>query len=302
MLIPTEFKPHPELKPYIKCHWTLEGSVDSGGSDQKPKRWRKQFLSDAGLKISFNLADPVDFVLQNNRKMRAPKGSVCGVLTRNYWVCLTGSIMRIGVQFHPGGAYPFFPSSVKKLTNQFFDIEAIWGESGRSLTEAIQHSGLTPEERIGLIEAFLFQRLAQFEKHDPAFNQAALVIRTRQGQVSLEKLADDIGLSLKQLERKFVENSGIPPKRLCRILRFRNLFLHITAHPTDKWVDTALTCGYYDQAHLINDFKLFTGMSPAAFIREIVNRDLFINWGYDMEALAGFGTSIESRQQSIVTR
>jgi hypothetical protein len=34
-------------------------------------------------------------------------------------------------------------------------------------------------------------------------------------------------------------------------------------------------------------------MSPAAFIREIVNRDLFINWGYDLEALPGFGISID---------
>ncbi len=259
-----------------------------------PASWRKQFLSDAGLKISFNLADPVDFVLPNKRVTRASKGSVCGVLTRNYWVCLTGEVMSFGVQFHPGGAYPFFPSSTKALTDRFVDIEAIWGRSGRVLTEAIQRSGMTTMERIGLIEAFFLHRLEQYEKDDPDFNRAVLVIRMRQGRVSLEKLASDIGLSLKQLERKFVENSGISPKQLCRIIRFRYLFEHITAHPTDKWVDTALACGYYDQAHLIHDFKSFTGMSPAVFIREIVNRDLFINWGYDMEALAGFGNSIDS--------
>ena len=292
MLFPKDFKPHPVLKPYIKCHWTLEGSVGNSGSGRKPISWRKQFLSDAGLKLSFNLADPVDFILQNNRVMRAFKGSASGVLTKNYWVCLTGSTKRIGVQFHPGGAYPFFPFSVKTLTDGIFNLEGIWGKSGRLLTEDIQRPGLTTLERIERMEAFLIERLEQFEKNDPAFNRVAQVIRTKQGQVSLEKLARDMGLSLKQLERKFHEKSGIPPKRLCRILRFRYLFEHITAHPTDKWVDTSLTCGYYDQAHLINDFKLFTGMSPAAFIREIVNRDLLINWGYDMEALAGFGTSI----------
>ncbi len=300
MLIPKEFMPHPILKPYVKCHWTLEGCVDSCGSDSMPTTWRKQFLSDAGLKISFNLADPVDFILQSNQVIRASKGSVCGVITRNYWVCLTGSVMRFGVQFHPGGAYPFFPFSPKKLTDRFVDIESIWGKTGLSLTEAIQCADITPQERIGLIEAFLFHRLEQYEKDDPIFDKAVLVTRTKQGQVVLEKLASQIGLSLKQLERKFVENSGISPKLLCRIIRFRHLFEHITSHPTDKWVDTALACGYYDQAHLIRDFNRFTGLSPGAFIKKIVNQDLFINWGYDMEALAGFGNSIRSTQPSIV--
>lgn len=266
--------------------------MDYCGAVRRPTRWRKQFLSDAGPKISFNLADPVDFVLENSQVVRASKGSVCGVLTRNYWVCLTGEIMRFGVQFHPGGAYPFFPFSPKTLTDHLVDIEKIWRKSGRLLSETMQCSDRTSKERIRLMEAFLFRRLEQYEKVDPVFNKAAMVIRSRQGQVCLKKLANDVGLSFKQLERKFVENSGILPKRLCRIIRFRYLFEHITAHPTDKWVDTALACGYYDQAHLIHDFKLFTGMSPAVFINEIVKRNLFVNWGYDMEALSRFGSSI----------
>jgi len=268
------------------------------GADRKPVIWRKQFLSDAGLKLSFNLADRVAFTLYNGRVLRASKGSVCGVLTKNYWVNLTGSIKRIGVQFHPGSAYPFFPFSIKTLTDGVFGLEEIWGKAGRLLTEAIQRPGLTTPERIELIETFLLQRVEQFEKHDFPFDRTAQVIRAKQGQVSIERLASDIELSLRQLERKFHQKSGISPKHLCRILRFRYLFEHITAHPHDKWVDTALSCGYYDQAHLINDFKLFTGMSPATFIREIVNQDLFINWGYDMEALANFGMSIAARSNS----
>jgi hypothetical protein len=59
-----------------------------------PTKWRKQFLSVAGLKISFNLVDPVDFVLQNKRVIRASNGSVCGVLTRK--PDRTGAVKRFG--------------------------------------------------------------------------------------------------------------------------------------------------------------------------------------------------------------
>lgn len=80
----------------------------------------------------------------------------------------------------------------------------------------------------------------KIDKLDSVFNRAARAVREKQGQVSLKKLAGDVGLSLRQLERKFHEKSGISPKRLCRILRFRHLFEHITSHPDDQWVDAAL--------------------------------------------------------------
>jgi AraC-like DNA-binding protein len=291
MYIPAEYQPHPALSPFVKCYWTLNGCPDRSAHGIDSGQY-KQFLSDSGVKIIFNLAEPVEFVLHDGQKLWTTAGCVCGVLSKNYWVHLTGVIDSVGVQFHPGGAYPFLPFSVKQLTDTVCDLYQIWSHAGYQLTEKIQRPDLSTAHRIGIMEAFLLKRLKAFKKRDAVFEHAAHALITRQGQISLDSLMRHLGLSYRQLERKFHQKGGMAPKRLCRILRFRYLFEHISANPDSSWVDTALSCGYYDQAHLIHDFRRFTGMSPATFVKEVVNQDLFINWGYDMEALARFGMKV----------
>lgn len=291
MLVPAEFPPRPALAQYVQCLWTLKGCVESDTPENQSAGF-KQFLPDAGLKISFNRERSVEFVLPDGRYTTDGQGCLCGVLTQNYWIHYTGRINRIGVRFHPGCAYAFVPFSVERLNDRICDLDQIWGRAGWELTEDMQCPKLTTPQRIERLENFLIDLLDRYQKHDSVYGSAAQAVITRQGQVSLGNLSRRVGSSRRQLERKFRRKSGLTPKQFCRILRFRHLFEYISAHPNDSWVVTALACGYYDQAHLIRDFRQFTGMSPVTFIKEIVQKDLLINWGYDMDALARFGLGI----------
>lgn len=288
MLLPAEFQPHLALRPYVKCYWTITGSAPVDGSEGTHGR-PVQFLPDSSLKLSFNLVSPVGFSLHNGRKLNAFRGAVCGALTHNYWVRMAGRVDSIGVQFLPGGAYPFIPFAVDSLTNAVYDLDQVWGIAGRRFTETLHRPGLDTAGRLELLEAELLKRLARFKKCDAVFEYAVGIIAANKGWVSLGALCRQLALSRRQLERKFYQKCGMTPKRLCRILRFRHLFEHICAHPAATWADAALCCGYYDQAHLIRDFNFFTGMSPGAFVREVIRRNRLINWGYDMDALARFG-------------
>jgi AraC-like DNA-binding protein len=90
---------------------------------------------------------------------------------------------------------------------------------------------------------------------------AGRMVRSR-GALSLAGLAGDLSLSNRQFERRFQAAVGLSPKPFCGLQRFTQVFRVIGAGDS-RWVETALACGYYDQAHLIRDFK----RDPAAGIK-----------------------------------
>ncbi|MBC8082760.1 MAG: AraC family transcriptional regulator [Hymenobacter sp.] len=74
-----------------------------------------------------------------------------------------------------------------------------------------------------------------------------------------------LGISGRYLERLFGQAVGVSPKYFCRIIRFQQTFRWLER--TDSLTAVAATCGYYDQAHFIRDFRHFTGTTPSAFRR-----------------------------------
>ncbi|HKE58842.1 MAG TPA: helix-turn-helix domain-containing protein, partial [Pyrinomonadaceae bacterium] len=89
----------------------------------------------------------------------------------------------------------------------------------------------------------------------------------RGGVVSLEELVADSGLSGRQLERRFLQEVGLGPKLLARILRFQQVFRAVERNDV-QWAPIAVECGYYDQSHLIRDFQQFARQSPAVLFAQ----------------------------------
>jgi AraC-like DNA-binding protein len=48
-------------------------------------------------------------------------------------------------------------------------------------------------------------------------------------------------------------------------MRFKQVYKLIETSTDSSWADVAVACGYYDQSHLINEFRHFTGSSPDAY-------------------------------------
>jgi len=104
---------------------------------------------------------------------------------------------------------------------------------------------------------------------DPAapgvVQRVAAYIDSQNGQVRVDDLAFDAGLSARQLRRLFVEEIGLSPKHFCRVIRFRHSVSRLADSPRGDWAQVALDCGYYDQAHFINEFRELSGFSPGEY-------------------------------------
>ena len=85
------------------------------------------------------------------------------------------------------------------------------------------------------------------------------------GNCDLAGVAREAGLSMRQLQRRFLSDVGVTPKLFARIVRFQRVFERWDASPGD-WARVAVECGYYDQPHLLRDFRQFAGEPPAALM------------------------------------
>lgn len=253
-----DLPPHPDLRSHIKCYWTLVIPAPVvAGEDQ-------HFLAE-GVELSFNLADPVEIATHDRESATARRSCICGPMTQPMRIRPLGRVEVFGVCFRPGGAYPFFSCPAGELVNGHAEIDDLWGSRGTGIADRIQDGCQTVEERAALLDRHFLCLLDKNRRVSPRIAAALDAIEARRGRVNIDRLAKWAGLSSRQLERQFKERVGMSPKQLCRSLRFKNLFEHIAASPADCWAATALACGYYDQSHMIRDFKHYTGTSPAAF-------------------------------------
>src|SRR5262249_58525693 len=89
---------------------------------------------------------------------------------------------------------------------------------------------------------------------------------------SVLDVAREAGLSRRRFAQLFREQVGLTPKLYCRLCRFQGVLRQISLSAPVDWADLALAGGYCDQAHLANEFRHFSGISPSAYVAS--NRSL----------------------------
>jgi AraC-like DNA-binding protein len=188
------------------------------------------------------------------------RGVVAGQLTEPLYIQPDGPVTSMGIRFKPGGAYPFLGTRLDRLTNRIPGFEDVWGAEGARFEERLLDCE-TDAERVRVAEAFLASRLARGRADEPV-EEAARQIRRRRGRVRVSALGHALGLSPRQMERRFAEALGIGPKSLCRVVRFQALVRGLASGARPDWAGLAQDFGYADQSHLVNEVRRLSGLSP----------------------------------------
>lgn len=121
-------------------------------------------------------------------------------------------------------------------------------------------------ERVAVIESALLARFDRDADREGLLAAARNAIERGNGALRIASLAADLGISERQLERRFRAAVGVTPKGYSRVVRFQRIIRAVElSRDAGRWVELALDAGYADQAHFINDFRAFAGESPTRF-------------------------------------
>jgi AraC-like DNA-binding protein len=171
----------------------------------------------------------------------------------------------MGVLFWPAGARAFFDEPADWFYNENVPLDLIWGSTASELRDHLREAS-TAAEKFDVLETVLLERLnKRLELHAGVLYALGRFARVPHIRSVLE-VAREAGLSRRRFAQLFREQVGLTPKLYCRLNRFQHVVRQISLGVPVDWADLALAGGYCDQAHLANEFRHFSGMSPTAYL------------------------------------
>jgi AraC-like DNA-binding protein len=173
----------------------------------------------------------------------------------------------LGVAFSAHGSFPWLGERMEDLSDRIIALADALGDGALALRERLLNTA-SLEARFKCVERWLLARLKPRTIVHPAVRWAVDRIAATGGRIPIEELATQTGFTRKHLGSLFQQQVGVSPKSLARIHRFRGaLALLDRGDGHVPWAELAEQCGYYDQSHLINEFRRFTGFSPVELAR-----------------------------------
>jgi AraC-like DNA-binding protein len=264
-------RPAPGLAHYVRFYACQEARLQDASLIQPiPAR--------ATPVIEFQFGDPCEVHWCDRLLVeRSPRAVVVGLQTyRRVRLQMTGTVESFAIFFQPAGLHSMFSGRMDELTNTDQEARAVLGAWVHELEQRLSDSR-SFEERVWIANTFFLRRCSTLPYPD-GITRAAMSILHLRGCVRVPALAQRAGMSTRQFERGFTRQIGIRPKLYARIARFESALESKALSTAESWTDVANRLGYFDQMHMIKEFKEFSGEIPTTLLNQLeTNFDAHLN-------------------------
>ena len=253
------FEPHPDLSPLVKFYWTLEVPAQNDAKKQ-------QIIPDGGIEMAFILGNDIKRYITEDVFILQPRAMV--LVQRNVPFSIEPVVyfQTFAVSFYPYGFANFITEPIKHLVNKETALTVLFEELVVKELEQKMRQATDTNERIEIIEDFLFAQLNGKAAIDKIVKTTIAALISTKGSAPISEILQQDRAKRRQLERKFAKQIGISPKQLGKVIRLQTALKLLLNEEAESLTHIAYESEYYDQAHFIKDFKEFTGMSPKSFL------------------------------------
>jgi AraC-like DNA-binding protein len=251
--------PHAPLNDYVDVIWYYSGY-------QNP-HVKERLLPDGSMTLVINLNEEPTLIYDRNtpEKFAAYRGAfVTGAQSEFFLTDRSSQAHTVGIHFKPGGGSFVLGLPANELKDMRISLESIWGGRAIDLREQLLQVE-SVEKKFQILEQILCERIRKSTRH-PAVAYALQRMQHLDHAHTVSELSDEVGLSQRRFIQVFNEEVGLTPKLFARIQRFQQVLDLVKTGSAIDWMDIAIGCGYFDQAHFIHDFKAFSGLNPTTYL------------------------------------
>ncbi|RBL91756.1 helix-turn-helix domain-containing protein [Chitinophaga flava] len=266
MVVTYASPPAPPLQRFIKRYCLRE--IDTAGADLL-----KPLFADDNSILALSLTDtPVWYHTPTaSRLVDLRDRHLFGLQTAfNGYQVFNGKYKLLCIEFNANGFFSLFHVPMTYVRNNLWRFDDVVGQDFFYLSEQLY--GMQDfSEIVSLMDIFFMQAFTRTKAPGKYTAQIAWAYRQLVGNYATEvrSLAGMVNMSLRNFEQQFTAQIGMTPVLLKRIKRFHGAVALKAQNPDQSWTSIAYDCNYFDQMHLIKDFKVFSSMSPKTFFRQM---------------------------------
>jgi|SRR5579859_793497 len=255
-----KYTPTGPLSAFLDCFWYWQGAPQTHA--------RELLMPNGECSIIFNLRDdPICIYDAEDTSRYTSHGLavISGPKTKCFVIDTNQEERVFGIQFQPGGAFPFFKLPASELSNTDVTLECLWKAAAGELRERLL-AAATINSMFALAEQYLLAQMVRQLQLHPAVDFARQRFCRAPHMTTVASVLGKIGLSQHRFIQLFRGQVGLSPKAFCRVRRFQRVLHAVHGSRDVDWAQVALDCGYYDQPHFNHDFRAFSGLTPAQYL------------------------------------
>lgn len=229
-----------------------------------------RLLPNGETEILIDFHDTPQYIYDNNtlKEIQACNHVwAAGVRTEPITIPAGSMASMMVVSFKKGMSYPFYPFPVSEVADHVLDSDLIWGDEFALVREQMLETA-DIDRRFALMENFLLDKFASRLVVDECVSFAVSEMSRNPDRLNIARMNAKIGYSQKHFISMFKRRVGLTPKAYLKIMRFQKAIRTIESIPGSSidWAAISYDCGFYDQSHFINDFRVFSGFTPEEYL------------------------------------
>jgi AraC-like DNA-binding protein len=255
--------PRAELSEFVLTYAQREiDCVDSGFSQPGGS------CLEQGMAFHFGGQTILDY--SDGRSRVSPKAYVFGGMTHPcVGQTFAGHVRAFGVFLKPLSLWQLFRIPSNLLFNKDYDAEDLLGREALDLWSKLAECS-TFAQRIRAMEEYLLP-FALRAQGRTLIMKTAQYMQDRKGAIRIDEIAHHAALSMRQYERRFVEETGLTPKTFARTTRFQRALDAKRLFPGRSWLSIAHEFDYFDQMHMVRDFQSLGGDAPNGVLDQLAD-------------------------------
>jgi AraC-like DNA-binding protein len=248
--------PPPPLDRVLQCVW-FANDIGTAGT-------RERVLPNGVVELIMSLEDAPYGVVRGTAVHTYKRAWLCGTQRGPVVIQAPASGQLVGLRFRPGGLQALWRMPLHLITDEVVQAD---GFDEGLLTTLHDRLGAVPNmaRRLDVVSEMLAPRLNLDRVTTGKVHAAVRALHSRP-QTSMRSLAATLGVTHQHLVRMFRDGVGVPPRLLVRILRFDRVVRAVGERAErPNWASVAADAGYYDQSHLVSEFRTLAGVTPTEY-------------------------------------